>query len=289
MPYVAHRSLAEFEERFVDSLPYTLPNTTSLRLVGFKTISIPSHEAPHFESEWARRLPGDWNARASSSLSADIAHHFYYNAPERKLRVYFPVEGALLAANSAGGEQLVEADHLGQLTDERFLSEDTAPPCHVVGRKQTGHVRGVDGNVVRDGIVYLSTPAQPVRRVGERTYLFDFGDKVVHDHGHGHPHPHGKRAEEEAGDGEADGKDDKKGGSCLQNHNGDNCSKAYGINQGRCTPNKKTCMDYNGYVTDCKKGTTERFGIPTMSKVVKFVGSDCSVAVARGHCWNEIM
>ena len=41
--------------------------------------------------------------------------------------------------------------------------------------------------------------------------------------------------------------------------------------------------------TNMKKGTTERFGIPTMSKVVKFVGSDCSVAVARGHCWNEIM
>lgn len=53
--------------------------------------------------------------------------------------------------------------------------------------------------------------------------------------------------------------------------------------------NPDTCMDYNGWKTDCKKGTTTKFGIPTLSKAVKFLGSDCSVSMARGHCWNEVM
>lgn len=285
-PFLPHRSLAEFEERFVDSLPYTRPNSTALRLIGYKTITIPAHEAPHFDADWAARLPTDWNTRvAYEDRTADIAHHFYYDAPARHLRVYFPVEGALLATDN--GHELVEADELGQLTDTRFLHEDEArrPPCHVVGRKQTGHVTGVEGNVIRDGVIYLSTAAQPVRRVGSHAYIYDFGAKEVHDHRDGHSHSHARRDGDEKGE---EG-EHKKGGSCNDNHNGDNCSKAYNINMGRCPPAPKTCMDYNGFITDCKKGTTKKFGIPSFTKTVKFVGSDCSVAVARGHCWNEIM
>lgn len=135
----------------------------------------------------------------------------------------------------------------------------------------------------KDTNSYLTDPALPVRHLDARTAIYDFGIKSLRhdDHGHhedhdGHEHGHGKR-------------DDKGKKGCLQNHNGINCSKAYNINMGRCPMNAKTCMDYNGFTTDCKKGTTTKFGIPTLSKAIKFLGSDCSVSMARGHCWNEVM
>jgi len=262
-PHPRHipRSLAEFEERFIDSLPYTSNDT--VRLVGFKNIAVPEDEARAFESAWLSR-PADWNTRGELSHVS----HFYYLPETRTLRLYFPVEGALLSHDDA----LVEADHLGQLPVGEVRGD-----CRVVGRKQTDSVHGVHGNDVRDGIVFLAAPAAPVRQVG-RTYVYDFGRKSVHGH-------HGRKRDE--GDEENDAEDSKKG--CLANHGGKNCSKVYGISKGRCKMDPKTCMDYNGPVTDCKKGTTTVFGIPTVTKIVKFVGSDCSVSVAKGHCWNELM
>jgi hypothetical protein len=130
---------------------------------------------------------------------------------------------------------------------------------------------------------YLAKPALPVRHLDERTSVYDFGIKSLSHDGHGHDQDH----EHEGMENRKRDDDGKKG--CLQNHKGVNCSKAYGISQGRCPMNAKTCMDYNGFKTDCKKGTTAKFGIPTLSKAVKFLGSDCSVSMARGHCWNEVM
>jgi hypothetical protein len=40
-----------------------------------------------------------------------------------------------------------------------------------------------------------------------------------------------------------------------------------------------TCMDYNGFRTDCDK----------TKRLQYFIGSDCSVAVSRGQCWNEMV
>ena len=36
-------------------------------------------------------------------------------------------------------------------------------------------------------------------------------------------------------------------------------------------------MDYNGFGTDCS------------GSHLYFIGSDCSVAMKNGHCWNELM
>lgn len=66
--------------------------------------------------------------------------------------------------------------------------------------------------------------------------------------------------------------------SCTQNHPGfPNCSKAYNITTERCMFMPDRCMNYNGYGTDCS------------GSHLYFVGSDCSVAMALGHCWNEYM
>ncbi len=65
--------------------------------------------------------------------------------------------------------------------------------------------------------------------------------------------------------------------SCVKNHNGVNCTTAFDCYQGRCTVKYDRCMDYNGFGSDCS------------GSKLYFVGSDCSVAMANGHCWNEIM
>ena len=65
--------------------------------------------------------------------------------------------------------------------------------------------------------------------------------------------------------------------NCIKNHLPNrNCTEAFNCYQGRCPINYNTCMDYNGFYTDCSGSD------------VYFVGSDCSVAMALGHCWNEV-
>lgn len=66
--------------------------------------------------------------------------------------------------------------------------------------------------------------------------------------------------------------------SCVKNHlPSRNCTEAFDCSQGRCTTLFDRCMDYNGFGTDCS------------GSHLYFLGSDCSVAMASGHCWNEIM
>lgn len=65
--------------------------------------------------------------------------------------------------------------------------------------------------------------------------------------------------------------------SCYKNHGNSNCTTAFGVSQGRCPFKSDECMDYNGFGTDCS------------GSKLYFVGSDCSVAMSSGHCWNEVM
>lgn len=66
--------------------------------------------------------------------------------------------------------------------------------------------------------------------------------------------------------------------SCTKNHSPSrNCTEAFGCYQNRCTPLYDRCMDYNGFGTDCS------------GSHLYFIGSDCSVAMKNGHCWNELM
>jgi hypothetical protein len=250
-------NIATFEEHFINSLvsrsPSESSNTSTITLVGYKSIPIEPEHVADFEKDYY----------ANVSLWGDSR---VYDRQARAVRAYFPVAGALVGLGTRG--EHVEADLLGRVpsghADEDLPHLGNA--LHVLGRRQTEQVTGVEGNIVRDGVIYLAEPAKPVRHVG-RAVVYDFGGKELHSHGeHGHPHVE-KRA--------------KKG--CLQNHNGKNCSKAYGISKGRCPMNTKVCMDYNGIVTDCKNYSSG------WKKYRNFVGSDCDVSLGKGHCWNEVM
>ena len=236
----------QFERRYIDTLSYHHPNHTT-KLVGFKKIVMTADEITQLESNIAAR-PHEWD-------ELDMA---YYDPLQKTMRVYFPVENALVYH----GDKLIEANRMGEY-EHAMIDGD----CQVVGRYQTDKVTGVSANVISDGIIYLAEPS-PVIRKHDNIHIYDFGwrhGSHNHDHGHGHS----KRGE-------------GSGGSCFSNHGGKVCSIAYNINQGRCTRPKgtiKECIDYNGWPhKNCKKHN-DKWAFP---------GSDCFVAVARGHCWNEV-
>lgn len=243
--------IAQFERRFIDTLSYQHPNHT-IKLVGFKKITMTLHQVAQLEADIAAN-PTAW----------DELNMAYYDPLERTMRVYFPVENALVRH----GDELVEANHLGEYEHPAINGD-----CSVVGRYRTDLVTGVAGNIISetDGIIYLAQPAPVLRKHGEgdNIHVYDFGWR----HGsHDHDHDHQKK---KRGEGE--------GGTCFQNHGGRVCSIAYGIDEGRCARPAGTiteCIDYNGWPIKNCDNHSDKWAFP---------GSDCFVAVARGHCWNEV-
>ncbi|GBC26723.2 hypothetical protein GLOIN_2v1828065 [Rhizophagus irregularis DAOM 181602=DAOM 197198] len=67
-----------------------------------------------------------------------------------ELRVYFPVAGALIEHQGS----MIEANELGE-----FEIKDVDSDYVVLGRKQSGRVQGVQGNIIKDGIIYLADQA----------------------------------------------------------------------------------------------------------------------------------
>jgi len=237
-----------FEERFLDSMAWQHPNHT-IKLVGYKKIIMTDAQLADLEHN-IHHKPDEWASFTSA----------FYDTHEKTLRVYFPVEGALVYHD----DKLVEATHMGEYPHHEMMSGD----CSVVGRYKTEQVHGVPGNRVEDGIVYLAEPAAPVRTYGPKSnvYVYDFGWREgphVHEE-----HPHHRRSEEEG-----------KGGSCKQNHGNRVCSLVYNINHGRCDRDYRDCIDYNGWPRKNCKNHSDKSA---------FLGSDCFTSVARGHCWNEI-
>jgi len=247
---VVKRELGHFEERYINTLNYKLHNET-VKLIGYKKIRIPPEEIDVFEDHYFTNY----------AEMQKFDSHFYDQA-SMELRIYFPVACALIKHQGS----MIEANELGE-----FEIENVDGDYAVLGRKQTDHVRGVHGNIIKDGIIYLADKAHPTRQIN-KIYVYDFGYKTLDHH---HDHSHYKRDIRE--DGDEPSHPDNKG--CIANHGGINCSNAYNIHEGRCPENPKTCMDYNGYFTDCKKEHRTRY----------FLGSDCSISLSRGHCWNEIM
>ncbi|PGH36681.1 hypothetical protein GX50_00543 [[Emmonsia] crescens] len=237
---LAAHDVTMFEERFLNSLEYQLPNNT-IKLIGFKKVKVPEHELGDLNQHY-KNNPQEWGK----------LNNYFYDPASGTFRIYFPVEGALV---SHGGKQH-EANHLGELDLQKIHGD-----CSVLGRKKTAHVTGVEGNIIKDGIIYLENPPKPHAQYGN-AYVYDFGVKLVLDHDHS-------------------GRLQKRGGkkSCMNNHGGPNCSNKYNIH-GKCKRRSDTCMDYNGWFSNCKKnGPTWR----------NFPGSDCDKALGRGHCWNEVM
>lgn len=165
-------TLAQFEERFVNSLPYTSDNATTLRLVGFKRMALPAADVAAFEKAW-NDPPSEWRRRdEGSATTGRHEEHFWYDRVRREVRVYFPVEGALLrrgGAEQGDGDEFVEADGLGQVVGVgEMVKRDVDGEGRaraVVGRRATDQVSGVEGNVIRDGIMYVLFPIFPFPRL----------------------------------------------------------------------------------------------------------------------------
>jgi len=243
------REIAFHEERFINTLEWKLPNET-IKAVGCKKFKIPPEKIEAFEDGY------DEHYHTVKTYDA----HFYDEA-SGEIRVYFPVAGALIEHQGS----YIEANDFGEFEIEKVVDGDYA----VLGRYQTDHIHGVDGNIIKDGIIYLAEKAYPTRVLGN-IFVYDFGYR---DFGHHHhDHPHAKRG---------DGLEDKDNG-CVKNHGGINCSDKFNIhNESPCPENHGVCMDYNGADTDCVKGGE--------GKPLHFIGSDCFTSVTRGHCWNEMV
>lgn len=180
--------------------------------------------------------------------------------------MYFPVEGALVKVEYNDTLQVIEANHLGELPldlglegedvdiDSDLKALNTYP---ILGRKKTSSVTGGHGNVIKDGIIYLSSPAYPTHRIpGTNAFVYDFGVKIELGHGHGHDdaltltHAHARtpsspsshvarypllrRDNETLTEGEGEGETNGTKVSCMSNHGGPNCSNKFGIFNGRC-------------------------------------------------------
>ena len=239
---VVKRELGYYEERFVNTLNYKLPNET-VKLIGCKKMKVPPSQLEEFEEHY-------YHPPHYTEYQKFEAH--FYDEASMELRLYFPVADALIEHQGT----VIEANELGE-----FDIENVDGDYAVLGRYQTDHVHGVDGNIITDGVIYLADKVYPHRQIGN-IYVYDFGYKGLHDH------DHLKR----------DSNPDAPNNGCVKNHGGINCSDKYKIHEGRCPEVHSTCMDYNGWFTDCNKAHRREY----------FIGSDCSVSVARGNCWNEL-
>ena len=259
---VVKRELSYYEERYINTLDFKLPNNT-VKLVGCKKMRVPSHQVDEFEDHYLEHY----------DAYQGFESHFYDEA-SMELRIYFPVNSALVEHSGT----MIEASDLGE-----FELDSIDGDYAVLGRYQTDHVHGVPANNIKDGVIYLAEPVYPHRAVGN-VYVYDFGYRDVHHH-HDHGHlakkyivPEGGSGGENGGDTEPPSNPDAPNNGCVANHGGINCSDKYNIHEGRCPEVKSTCMDYNGWFTDCNKAHRMEY----------FLGSDCSVSVARGNCWNEM-
>ncbi|CAG8476185.1 10666_t:CDS:2 [Racocetra fulgida] len=151
-PIELERELAEFEAQFTESLDYKF-NNNSIKLIGYKKIKIPDHELSEFEDHYFNNH-AEWKKIKS----------VFYDSGSTILRVYFPVEAALIEHNG----KVFEANHLGELELEEISGD-----CAVLGRKQTDYVTGVEGNVIKDGIIYLANRNRPHHQLG-KVYVYDF-------------------------------------------------------------------------------------------------------------------
>jgi hypothetical protein len=240
---VVKRELLSYEERYINSRTYRHPNST-VKLIGCKKMKIPPSEVTDFEDHYYTNY---------HTLQKFESH--FYDEAKQEIRIYFPVENALV--EHAGS--MIEANELGE-----FELDSVDGDYAVLGRYQTPHVRGVDGNIIKDGVIYLADKVLPHRQLGN-VFVYDFGYKDLHDH----DHDLGKRCESLLCPSQG----------CVKNHDGENCSNKFKIREGRCPFKSDVCMDYNGPGTDCNRAHRAKY----------FIGSDCSIAVSDGHCYNEML
>lgn len=165
-------------------------------------------------------------------------------------RLYFPLHTAI--ADFAGKEY--NANEKGIVILPVQHTRASMDNLTVIGRIKSDKVTGCASNIITDNKILLKDRLVPAE-LQNNAYIFDMGLMDCCESGA------------------------KGSASCTQNHGSyANCSDAFGIWGDNCVTDRNVCMDYNGYGSDCVKGPK-----------TYFIGSDCQIAVIRGHCWNEIM
>ncbi len=167
-----------------------------------------------------------------------------------KVRVYFPLREAIVNT----GNVTCYSDSLGNI-NKQFLSIDDN--FAIKGRKRTS----------KNVFTKFAYSFKPEKKYADyKALVFDFGEKNLCCAMSLMGVKRMKTRAETCGGGV----------SCLQNHGGVNCTVAFSLNSGNCVIKYDRCMDYNGWGSDCS------------GSHLYFLGSDCSKAMAEGHCWNEV-
>lgn len=167
-----------------------------------------------------------------------------------KMRVYYPMREAIVEYQG----QIYTADSLGQIP---YIPIERMDEIKVIGRAKTAlTIETKFANKFEATKMYRN----------DATLIFDMGIRKCHKEGF-------KKVTTRMEQGTSGGSV-----SCTQNHYPHpNCTVAFGVARERCVTKYDRCMDYNGWGTDCS------------GSHMYFAGSDCSIAMAQGHCWNEAM
>lgn len=166
-------------------------------------------------------------------------------------RIYFPMHTAIV--NYMGKEYKANANGIVELP--RTQTRGSINSIEIVGRIKSDKVAGCGSNIITPDKIILKEKLI-ASKSDEGMLLFDMGPINC-----------------------CEKSTSMNKTPCIENHRPHaNCSDAFGIWGVNCVTDRGVCMDFNGWGSDCTKGPK-----------TYFLGSDCQVAMMRGHCWNEIM
>lgn len=240
------------KEQFKQQIPLKSDTETLIHIIGFKTIMIPLENIDEFQQF----------LKDNEDIFKQFKNHFY-DKVHHTYRIYFPLSTAYAVLEG----DITEANEGGDL---KVRKNKNLVQVEIIGRKLSDKIRGTGSNIVRNDSIILETKKIVDHIIESNGCVFDFGEICFMDD---QVHPKLKEANQ-----------DNSPVSCMDNHNGLNCTQAFGIyNNGHCPFNPGTCMDYNGIAGNCKENVGSMF-----QKILNFIGSDCDAAMGAGHCWNEI-
>jgi len=253
----SYANFTAFEKEFSKSLS---SEKDVVRLIGFKTNNISDDEKNHFRmliSEYGEELK-----KINIVISDDFS--FY--------RQYFPLHTAIVEYN--GKTHTANEKGVVSIPNLKDISK-----IKVIGRKRSETVHGTGSNIIEKDRILLRDEFKQEARNGVTLGYSIEGNACIFDF-----HALTSMNESCCSNRDVSGiprlkSANELGVSCADNHGGFNCTYAFGGHwQGKCYPDMIECMDYNGYGNeDC------------VHNHIYFPGSDCSIAMAMGHCWNELM
>lgn len=166
-------------------------------------------------------------------------------------RIYFPMHTAIV--NYMDKEYKANANGIVELP--RTQTRGNINSIEIIGRVKSDKVAGCGSNIITSDKIILKEPLI-ASKSDSGMLLFDMGPINC-----------------------CEKSTSMNRTPCIENHRPHaNCSDAFGIWGVHCVTDRGVCMDFNGWGSDCTKGPK-----------TYFLGSDCQVAMMRGHCWNEIM